>query len=144
MRYYKKGILKTLMCIGVGISMIFLSCANVYAANSIEEEEVIPATIDVENTVSLSISSGIATASCKVYGVAGEVTKISISMYLQKKSSDSYVTVCTWVGSKESNYFNFKKTQSISKGTYRVKAKITCYTGSTSETTTRYSTAKTY
>lgn len=125
-----------LVCVSMLLQMNIVSNA--------EEDIVVPMSVDAVTSITLSISSGTATAACKVNGDSEKVTKISISMYLQKKSSDSYVTVCTWVGSKESNYFNFKKTQSISKGTYRVKAKITCYTGSTSETTTRYSTAKTY
>lgn len=139
MKLQKQNLWKTLVGVLVCVSMIL---QMTIVSNA--EDTVMPMSVDAVTSVTLSISSGTATAACKVSGDSGKVTKISISMYLQKKSSGSYVTVCTWVGSKESNYFNFKKTQSISKGTYRVKAKITCYTGSTSETTTRYSAAKTY
>lgn len=146
MRHYKMKLLKTVMGICMGIFIATMGCMNVQASETTQPDEtVVPMSINVSKNVTLNISSGVATSSCKVSGNIGDVTKISITMYLQKKSSSgTYSTIQTWSGSKSSNYYNFSKTCSVSKGTYRVKAKITCYKGSTSETTTKYSTVKTY
>lgn len=129
----------------MGICLLATVCMTGNAEDIGTDETVMPQSIDTTKTVTLSISSGTATSACRVTGTSGSVTKISIAMYLQKKSSSgTYSTVHTWSGSKESNYYNFSKSCSVSKGTYRVKAKITCYKGTASETTTKYSSAKTY
>ena len=48
-----------------------------------EGSEIMPMTIDAGKTVSLNVTSGTAAASIRVKGTSGEVTKISITMYLQ-------------------------------------------------------------
>lgn len=145
MSYQKrKNLLKVIAAVGMSISISVIICMTGFAATK-EDTAIAPMSIDARQSVTLSISSGTATSSVKVSGTSGEVTKISITMELQKKSSGgSYSTVKTWSGSKNSNYYNFKKTKSVSKGTYRVKARITCYNGSKSETKTKFSSAKTY
>lgn len=145
MSYQKrKNLLKVIAAVGVSISMSIMICMTGFAATK-EDTVITPMSIDATSNVTLSITLGSATANCRVNGDAGKVTKTSITMELQKKSSSgSYSTVQTWSGSKSSNYYNFKKTKSVSKGTYRVKARITCYNGNKSETKTKFSSAKTY
>lgn len=145
MNYQKKrNLLKVIAAVGISVSMSVVICMTGFAAAG-RSTDITPLSISARQNVTLSISSGTATSSVKVSATAGEVTKISITMDLQKKSSSgSYSTVKTWSGSKSSNYYNFKRTKSVSKGTYRVKARITCSKGSTSETITKFSNAKTY
>ena len=113
------------------------------AANS--AEEVIPLTIDSQKIVNLTLSSGNATAECKVFGAGGKVTKITIYMYLQKQnSSGGWSNYKTWSGTKSDNNYTLSKTTANTKGTYRVRASVTCYQGTSSETTSEYSTVKTY
>ncbi len=158
MKKQKKRILRGIGGIGAALCMSAAICMTGYAgeakAESIEApplavdyegSEIMPMTIDAGKTVSFNVTSGTAAASVRVKGMSGEVTKISITMYLQKKSANgSYAAVKTWSGSVKGNYYNFKRTCKVAKGTYRVKAKITCYKGSKSETTTKYSSAKIY
>lgn len=114
-------------------------------AATTEETEVVPMSIDAQKTLTLSISSGTATASCKVAGDSGDVTKIVIDMYLQRKnSSGTWLNYKSWTGSKSSNIYTMTKTYSVTSGTYRVKARVVCYQGSTTETTYHYTGSKTY
>lgn len=158
MKRQKKTVLKGIMATGTALCMSVVLCMIGYAkgletesmrvapiAANAGEAEITPMAVGVTMAATLNISSGTATASCKVSGASKKVTKISVTMYLQKKSSKgTYSTIKTWNGSKNGYYYNMKKTCSVSKGTYRVKAKITSYTGNKSETAVRYSSARTY
>ena len=119
-------------------------CKPVYAAEE-SETELLPMAVDAEKTVNLVLSSGSATCVCKVKGDIDDVTKITINMYLQKQnSSGGWATYKSWSGTKSSNVYNMSQTTTISKGTYRVRASVTCYKGTSSQTTSNYSTVKTY
>lgn len=119
-------------------------CKPAYAATS-SETELVPMTIESRKTVDLTLSSGNATSSCTVIGAGGKVTKITIYMYLQKQnSSGGWSNYKTWSGTKSDNNYTLSKTTAITKGTYRVRASVTCYQGTSSETTSEYSTVKTY
>lgn len=157
MKRQRKALWKGIVAIGMGICVSMTACVTGYASEitagstaapetaDYEGVKIAPMSVDTSKSVALSITSGTAAASAKVKGTPGEVTKISITMYLQKKSANgSYAAIKTWSGSVQRNYYNFKHTYKVSKGTYRVKAKITCYKGSKSETTTKYSSAKIY
>ena len=137
----KRGILGVIMIVCILVS----SCFNTYAAEA-DNNGAAPASIDVNTVTSISISStGTATATCTVTGTTGVTTKISITMTLQKKAgSGKFYAVDTWSGTKSSYYYRLKKTSEVSKGTYRVMAKVTCYEGSNSETIYKYSGTKTY
>lgn len=101
--------------------------------------------IDSAKSVVLSISANEATVLCNVTGDSGNVTKIAITMYLQKKNSSGvWENYKTWNGSKSGYCYALKKTTLISRGTYRVKAKVTCYKGTTSQTTYHYSASRLY
>lgn len=93
----------------------------------------------------LSISAGKAQASGTLVGIRGTTTKIVVSMYLQKKtSSGGWITEKYWSETFNSHSAYISKSQSVAKGTYRVKAVFTAYKGSSSELTTKYSTEKVY
>ena len=87
----------------------------------------------------LNISNGTAAAYSKVRGNYGTVTKVSASMYLEKYNNGKWPTVRTWSDSKNSNVFELSRTTSVTKGLYRVRTVFTVYSGSKSETITRYS-----
>ncbi len=144
MSYQKKNLLTMITAVILSLCMSMMLSVTGYAATG-DEDSVIPMSIDGQKTVSLSISSGTATSSVKVKGEPGGITKIAITMYLQKKSSSgSYSTIATWSGSKKSYYYSLKKSKSVSKGTYRVKARITCYKNGKSESSVHFSNTKAY
>lgn len=133
--------------IGIMVAVCMFISSGCITKAAVEDNQIaMPASIDVNTVTSLSISSsGTATSTCTVSGASGELTKISITMTLQKKAgSGKFYAVNTWTGTKSSNYYKMQKTASVAKGTYRVMAKVTCYMGSTSETTYKYSSTKTY
>lgn len=92
--------------------------------------------------VSLNISNNTAQCVSHVTCVQG-VTKIVVKMSLQKK------TLLWWSNTEEWNatynstpIAHLAKSCGINSGTYRVKVKITVYSGSSSETITAYSPQK--
>ena len=87
----------------------------------------------------LNISNGTASAYAKVRGNYGTVTKVSANMYLEKYNNGKWPTVRTWSDSKNSNVFELSRTTSVAKGLYRVRTVFTVYSGTKSETITRYS-----
>lgn len=89
---------------------------------------------------SASISKGLlsTTVSADITGKTG-VTKVKIKMELQKLSDGSYTTVETW----EQTFNSITGSMSESKltnplSTYRLKATVTAYCGSNSESQTLY------
>lgn len=157
MRRGKKTFMKRIIAAGLAICMWTMMCATGQAmepavtivgetkAADGADTGIKPMSANVKQLAELSISSGTATVTARASGVPGEVTKISITMYLQKKNaSGSYSTVKSWKGSKSGTYYRFQKTCRVSKGTYRVKARITSYKGSKSETATVFSSTKQY
>ena len=98
MKKRKKRILRGIGRMGAALCMSAAICMTGYAgeakAESIEApplavdyegSEIMPMTIDAGKTVSLNVTSGTAAASIRVKGTSGEVTKISITMYLQRQ-----------------------------------------------------------
>lgn len=90
----------------------------------------------------LSISGGTAKSGVTVSGK--KISKISVTMKLQKKSTSGWTSIKTWKASKEGSTFSISRDASVSKGTYRTYAKITCSKGGVSETNIYYSASKTY
>lgn len=159
MRRGKKTFMKGITAAGLAICMWAMMCATGQAMEPVEKISgetkaadgadtgtgVKPMSANVKQLAELSISSGTATVTARASGVPGEVTKISITMYLQKKNaSGSYSTVKSWKGSKSGTYYRLQRTCRVSKGTYRIKARITSYKGSKSETATVFSSTKQY
>ena len=134
----RKRKLKEIMAVCLCLLLVLAMDITGYAA----EENSSIMSVDSRTSVGLNISSGVAKAQCLVTGKAGKVTKISLTMYLQKYKAGGYSTVKTWSGSKSSYIYKLQGSKNVAKGTYRIKAKITCYKGKTSETSYKYSAVK--
>lgn len=144
MSYQKKNLLTTITAIILSLCMSMMLSVTGYAATG-DDTVITPMSVDAKISTTLGISSGTATSTCRVVGTTKKITKISITMYLQKKSSSgSYSTIETWSGSKNSYCYTLKKSKGVSKGTYRVKARITCYKSGKSESSVHFSNTKTY
>jgi len=82
--------------------------------------------------------SGLATCSTKIIADS-YVDSVNISMYLQKLSGTTWVTVQSWSGSANGNRLNLYKTQYVGSGyQYRLKGVFRAYYNNDSETTTNY------
>ena len=139
MKNSRKRKLKEVTAVWICLLLFVIAGSSGYAA---DRDSMSIMSIDASSNVSLNISSGTAKAQCSVRGDVGKVTKISITMYLQKYKSGGYSTVKTWSGSKSSYIYKLQGSKNVAKGTYRIKAKITCYKGKTSETSYKYSAVK--
>jgi hypothetical protein len=87
----------------------------------------------------LNISNGTATCECSVTGYEDIVTKVKITMILQKKGLLIWSDKKTWTKTVYSNIGSLSKTYSVDSGKYRVKAIYEVFTSSDSETITAYS-----
>lgn len=97
-------------------------------------------------SVGLNISSGTASVSANVLGVAG-TSKIEITVKLQKYNSNtkSWKNVKSWEKTFNSSGALFSKTYSLtSKGTYRAKLTANVWKNGKVETVTLTSGSKTY
>lgn len=87
-----------------------------------------------------SISKGLlsTTVSADITGKTG-VTKVKIKMELQKLSDGSYSTIETWEQIFNSNTGSMSESKLTNPfSTYRLKATVTAYSGSNSESKTFY------
>lgn len=88
---------------------------------------------------SLRINNGKAVCSTTVTGKKG-TTKIEITMTLQKKIKNSWVTaVKPWKGSKKGVSYTLTQKASVGRGVYRLKSVAVVYKGGKPETVTKYS-----
>lgn len=103
MKKRKKRILRGIGRMGAALCMSAAICMTGYAGEAkagnigaesteapplavdYEGSEIMSMTIDAGKTVSLNVTPGTAAASIRVKGTSGEVTKISITMYLQRQ-----------------------------------------------------------
>lgn len=121
------------------------TCATAFAAIN---EEPIYGTNAVNYSsaaASISISSGTATCSGKIWGIAGKTTKTSVHLYLQKYTNGAWVNVADWTSSGNTVNRILSKNKSVSKGyKYRSKAVCYAYAGTKSEKVTKYSSTVSY
>lgn len=93
---------------------------------------------------SLSISGRTATVTCWVEGDYNSATKAKMVAELQEKNGSSWSTIATWTDTQNGYRAKVKETKSLTSGkTYRVKATMTVWEGSQSETHTVYGVEKT-
>ena len=91
----------------------------------------------------LSISGTTATCSSSLSGLSS-VTKMKITMTLQKKNFLSWEDVESWTQIVLTRGTAFEKTRTgLSSGTYRLKVVFVVYSGTNSETATKYSSQRT-
>ena len=94
----------------------------------------------VDARCTLSISGTTATVNAWVIGDDFDATKAKVVAELQEKDGNSWTTIATWTDTQNAYRASVNKTKSITRGkTYRVKATVTVWEGSASETQTIYS-----
>ncbi|HZK21944.1 MAG TPA: hypothetical protein VFC76_06675 [Oscillospiraceae bacterium] len=93
----------------------------------------------VKNDTSMSISNGQALCRGTLTGCSGTTTKVTITMYFEKKTLWWWSTEASCTGSFDSYHGTLSKNYSVTKGTYRVRAVYVAYSGNKSETITGYS-----
>ena len=90
-------------------------------------------------TLSIS-SSGNATCTGKIEGIAGTTTSCSISLYLQRYENGDWEDVAMWTDSANVVSLTLTRPLGVDSGyKYRTKAVCYAYSGSQMEYTTRYS-----
>ena len=94
-----------------------------------------------DSNCSLDISGRTAHLSARVKGYSGEATKCKVRAELQEKSGTfSWTTVETWTDQRDGFRASVSETAAVTSGkTYRVKATVTVWAGSQSESRTFYS-----
>ena len=98
----------------------------------------------VDAAATLQNSSGKAKCTTTVNGYIGTTTKIKTTMTLQRKFVVVWTDVETWTTTVNDYYSSVTKTTSVTGGTYRVKAECVVYSGSNSETITKYSSERAF
>lgn len=95
-----------------------------------------------DTLTALSISgSGVATGTAKITGYSGTTTKITITMYLEKKGFLGlfWSETASWTQTFNDYKGALSKSYNVSGGTYRIRAVYIAYKGTASETITAYS-----
>lgn len=134
----RKGLKKTIVALVAVLLMVCGTVKPLYASN-----DIMLLSLDDTKSVTLSISSGKATATCVVAGTKKSLDKIVINMYLQKKGSDGvWDNYKSWYSTKNSYIHSLQKTCSVPSGTYRVMARVICYHDDDAETSYMYTGSK--
>lgn len=128
------------LCCSLGLTANAQSISKSETANDSSVQPRYSYTSSVSAT--LTNSNGKATCGTIVDGYAGSATKIKITMTLQKKTLLWWSEAETWTTTVNDYYLSFYKTVSVNSGKYRVKADIVVYSGSASESITKYSIEK--
>jgi hypothetical protein len=142
---------KAIATICMGAAVLTLTPAVSWAETAVnplnnrQEQAIAPYMLYIQRaTSSLSISGTTATVDSSVMGSLGEATKAKVVAELQIKSGNSWITVETWTNTQNGYRASVYETFSVtSDETYRVKATVTVWEGSLSETQTVYSNEKT-
>lgn len=129
------------------VMVIVLCCSLGLTANaqsiSTSDSSVQPR-YDYTSTISTTLVNSNGKASCNttVKGYSGITTKIKITMILQKKTLLWWSEAETWTVTANDYIASLSKTASVNSGKYRIKAEIVVYSGSASESITKYSSEK--
>ena len=129
----------------IGACSVFVVIAIVFSAFSIignakSENENSEMRLTYIDSYGGSIEKGLLSTKVNAYinGKSG-VTKVKIKMELQKLSGGSYSTIETWEQTFNSGYGSMSKSKTTNPlSTYRLKATVTAYSGSYSESQTFY------
>jgi len=91
----------------------------------------------------ITVSGSTITVDCWVKGAIGEATKAKVVAELQEKNGQKWTTIETWTATKNSYKASVYESKTVAKGnTYRVKATVTIWEGSQSESQVVYSAEK--
>ena len=144
MKRRKKEVLATI-CLGATVLTLTpaVSWAETAAIPVIcqQETEVSPYMLLINRVeCDLDITGTTATAKCYVTGNPNAATKAKIIAELQVKNGSSWIPVEIWTVTEDSYSARVKETYTIKQGnTYRLKATMTVWEGSQSESQIVYS-----
>lgn len=138
---------KTIATMCMGAAVLTLTPAVSWAEtavnplNNLQESSISPYMLYIDRaSCDLSISGSTATIECSVNGNPNSATKAKIIAELQVKNGSSWIPVKIWTVTE--NYYEATVDESYSinaSSTYRLKATVTVWEGSQSETQTLYS-----
>lgn len=145
--YTKSKKLLATICMG---AMVLTSVPAVAMAttadNSVnqQENELMPCMTYIQRTgCTLVISGTTAKINCSLTGISSS-TKAKIIAELQVKNGTNWIPVKIWTETQDGDEISVDESYSVTKGnTYRVKATVTVWEGSQSETQNLYSSEKT-
>ena len=129
-------VMVVVLCCGLGLTANAQSIST--SESSVQPRYSYTSTI----ATTLINSSGNAKCGTIVEGYANAATKIKVTMTLQKKTLLWWSKAETWTTTVNDYYLSFYKTVSVDSGKYRVKSEIVVYSGSASESITKYSSEK--
>lgn len=138
---------KTIATMCMGVAVLTLTPAVSWAEtavnplNNYQEEVIAPCMLYIDRaTCDLAISGSTAKVECYVNGNPNSATKAKIIAELQVKSGSSWIPVKIWTVTENSFEAEVDESYTINPdNTYRVKATVTVWEGSQSESQTLYS-----
>ena len=143
----KNNVKKVVATVCMGAAVLTLTPAVSWAetagipVNQQQEAAISPYMLYIHNAKSeLSISGTTATVDCEVSGSRTDATKAKVIAELQLKSGNSWLPVKIWTVTEDSYEASVYDSYAVKSGnTYRVKATVTIWEGSESETQYVYS-----
>ena len=135
-----KRLFALLLCLSLLLSAVpaaFAAGAEPLALPT--EPEIMPLWEQITNTMAtLSINeSGQAKIFCYVYGTSSSTTKVKIEAKLQRSWGLFWITEETFTVEKDSHIASINESYTVESGhTYRIKATVTVYNGTDSESAT--------
>lgn len=138
---------KTIATMCIGAAVLTLTPAASWAETAVRplnnqyESVISPYMLYIQEAVcDLSITGSTAKVNCSVGGDVNNATKAKIIAELQVKSGSNWIPVKIWTITENSYMAKVKESYTINPdNTYRVKATMTVWEGSLSETKTFYS-----
>lgn len=142
---------KTIATMCMGAAVLTLTPAVSWAETAVnslnnqQESMISPYMLYIEGAdYSLKITGNTAKVECSVSGNTDTATKAKVIAELQVKNGNSWIPVEIWTVTENSDYAEVSETHTVTSGnTYRVKATMTVWEGSLSETQTFYTNEKT-
>lgn len=138
----KNGVKKAMatFCLGAAVlsttPMASWAETETTSVDLLQGQEIVPYMQYIEDyDCKLRIQGTTATVNCYVAGNVGSATKAKVIAELQVKSGSSWIPVEIWTVTKNNYTAQVNETYAIDSGkTYRVKATVTVWEGSQSET----------
>ena len=138
---------KTIATMCMGAAVLTLTPAVSWAETAVnplsnqQESSISPYMLYIkDSTCNLRISGSTSTVNCSVEGDFDSATKSKVIAELQVKNGSSWIPVKIWTVEENDYMAKVKESHTINtSNTYRVKATVTVWEGSQSETKTLYS-----
>lgn len=130
----------------IGCVLLLISCRNYTSAQTAAPgiSPLMEYIINSETQIAVD-ADGVATICCQAYGYMGTTTHIKIDAMLQRYVNGSWRAVRAFVKESDSHRVSLSETHTLVKGySYRVKATVTAFCGSVTETDVLTSNAVTY